>query len=262
MEERTHSGLHLLEVLSETKYPAQIVTKSDIIAEDEYLKAMRGNKENLLIQLSITTSNDSISTNLESGAPASSKRLEALKILVQEGFITAVRINPLFPMFPDKTLTELSTTSRFKGLALLQEAIIHSKAMMPIFTLDLPRKIIEIFENSPIETKGKHTVIAGFARLPFASLKLVSQAIDWTPDTMKTFFQMKKGNCYYYSTDEIRNYYDALSEICRTANVPFSVCYDSDENYDAFKDLWANQKDCCNAVGVIKGFDKVYKDCC
>lgn len=108
MESKTHSGLHPLETLTEDKYPAQIVTKSDIVAEDEYIKAMKENKDNLLIQLSITSIDDSVSSHLEIGAPPTSKRLKALKRLVQDGFYTAVRINSLFPMFPDETLTNLS----------------------------------------------------------------------------------------------------------------------------------------------------------
>lgn len=262
MESKTHTGLHLLEILTEAKYPAQIVTKSDIVADDKYIEAMKENRDNLLIQLSITSPNDVTSSRIEHGAPPTSKRLAALNRLVQEGFYTAVRINPLFPMFPDETLTKLSATTHLKGLALLQRAAENSKITMPIFSPDLPKKIIEIFEKSPPHTRNKHTIIAGFARLPFASIKLVSQAIGWKPEELKEFFRIKRGNCYYYSPTEIRLYYEAISEMCKEAKVPFSVCYDSDDNYEAFRDLWANPKDCCNAVGVVKGFEKVFKDCC
>jgi len=262
MESRTHTGLELLKILTEAKYPAQIVTKSDLIADVEYVEAMRENKENLLIQFSITSADDAISKRLERRAPPTSKRLEALKGLVQEGFFTAVRINPMFPMFPDQTLTNLKNKTNLGGVALLAMAIEECKTVLPIFNLNLPKIILDIFENAPTDTKGKHTLIAGFVRLPFGSIRPVSQALGLEPNELKRFFQLKKGNCYYYSSAEVRLYYEAINEICKDARVPFSVCYDSDENYEAFRDLWANPKDCCNAVGVVKGFRKVFKDCC
>lgn len=34
----------------------------------------------------------------------------------------------------------------------------------------------------------------------------------------------------------------------------FTVCYDSDDAYEEFRYLWANQNDCCNGTGHIPGF--------
>ena len=68
MESKTNTGLELLKILTKAKYPAQIVTKSDIIAEPDYIKAMKANADNLLLQISITSTNDNISNTLESGA--------------------------------------------------------------------------------------------------------------------------------------------------------------------------------------------------
>lgn len=210
MESKTHSGLGLLVILTEANYPAQIVTKSDIIAEDEYINAMNGNKMNLLIQFSITSPFDEISRHLEPGAPPTSRRLQALARLVQKGFFTAVRINPLFPVYPDGTFASLKSKTNLQGLALYREAEKLSLKALPIFDLSLVNDILGIFETSPEETKGRHTLIAGFVRLPFASIKLVSQAIGWQPENLKKFFKTKKGNCYYYSPVEIRQYYEAL----------------------------------------------------
>ena len=81
-------------------------------------------------------------------------------------------------------------------------------------------------------------------------------------EELKKFFHVRKGNCYYYSIEEIRCYYEAISDLCKFANVPFSVCYDLGENCEKFRNMWANPKDCCNGVGVVKGFKKVFSDCC
>ena len=262
MESKTNTGLNLLKILTKAKYPAQIVTKSDLIADPNYIEAMKDNRDNLLLQISITTASDNISKRVESGAPSTSRRLNALSKLVRNGFFTAVRINPLFPIYPDGTLVKLANKSNLSGLTLLQKAREKNIQSLPIFNLKLINDIIRVFEQAPTQTKGKHTIIAGFVRLPFACVKWVSEAIDWQPSEIKKFFHVKRGNCYYYTTEEIRFYYEAISELCKNANVPFSVCYDSEENYETFRHMWANPKDCCNAVGVVNGFKKVFSDCC
>jgi len=262
MESRTHTGLKLLRILTEAKYPAQIVTKSALIANDKYIEAMRENKDNLLIQLTITTAYDSVSSRLEPGAPPSSKRLQALSRLVQGGFFTAARINPLFPIYPDGTLTDLASKNKHRGLTLLQKAENLDLPVLPIFDLKLIDNVLRIFNNAPKSTLGKHTLLAGFVRLPFATVKWVAEAIGWQPEKLKDFFSVRKGNCYYYSPKEIRHYYEAIRELCRGMNVPFSVCYDSNSNYETFRSLWANSRDCCNALGTVPGFKKVYTDCC
>ena len=262
MESKTHAGLELLKILTEAKYPAQIVTKSDIIADQDYIEAMKANMDNLLLQISITSENDNISKMLESGAPPTSRRLNALSKLVREGFFTAVRINPLFPIYPDETLVKIADKSNLRGLTLFQKVKEKNVQVLPIFNLQLIKDVIAVFEQAPLQTRGKHTIIAGFVRLPFACIRWVSEAIGWQPKELKKFFHIKKSNCYYYSTEEIRFYYEAISELCKSADVPFSVCYDSEENYATFRHMWANPKDCCNAVGVVKGFEKVFSDCC
>jgi hypothetical protein len=66
---------------------------------------------------------------------------------------------------------------------------------------------------------------------------------------------------YYYTSAEIGFYYKAIQQLCQKAQVPFSVCYDADDNYSVFRNMWANPKDCCNALGTVEGFEKVYKEC-
>jgi DNA repair photolyase len=135
MESKTHTGLELLRILSDIKYPAQIVTKSDVIAESDYIDAMKDNKNNLLLQLSSTSPSDAISRVIESGAPPTSHRIKALSKLVKEGFFTAVRINPLFPIFPDKTLVKLSKETDIRGISLIKRAKELKVKKLPIFDL-------------------------------------------------------------------------------------------------------------------------------
>ena len=262
METRTHAGLELLKILTEAKYPAQIVTKSDLIAEDEYVEAMRANRDNLLIQFSITTPSDEISSRLEQRAPTSSRRLAALAHLIEEGFYTAVRVNPLFPIHPDGTLTRLHSQTGLLGEALLENAKDRGASILPIFDMRLVDEASRLFNTAPKSTLGKHTLVAGFVRLPFATIRWLSESLGWPSDRLKSFFHRRIKNCYYYSPQEIQHYYEAIRDRCERNHVPFSICYDNDENYDRFRDMWANRKDCCNALGIVPGFQKVYKNCC
>jgi hypothetical protein len=262
METRTHAGLELLKTLSEANYPAQIVTKSDLIAEDKYIEAMRVNRDNLLIQFSVTSPSDQISSKLEPRAPLSSRRLAALRRLVREGFYTGVRVNPLFPIYPDGTLSKLHSKEGLRGEALLERAKATGSPALPIFDMTLADQVSRIFNEAPESTLGKHTLLAGFVRLPFATVRWVSEALGWPRDQLKSFFHRRIKNCYYYSPQEIRHYYEAIRDRCEKNHVPFSICYDNDENYERFRDMWANRSDCCNALGIVPGFQKVYKDCC
>ena len=180
---------------------------------------------------------------------------------MEEGFFTAVRINPLFPIYPDKTITKIAYKSNLRGLQLFEYAKEKRLKVLPIFDFNLIKNIITTFEQAPSKTKGKHTIIVGFARMPFACVKWVSEAIGWKSQELKNFFHIKRGNCYFYSTEEIRIYYETIKDLCKRAKIPFSVCYDSEENYKKFRNMWANPKDCCNAIGIIKGFEKGYQSC-
>lgn len=262
MEGRAHAGLDLLKLLTEAKYPAQIVTKSDLIGEDAYINAMRENRDNLIIQFSITTASDQTSSRLEPRAPVSSKRIKALTRLVGEGFYTGVRINPLFPIYPDKTLTGLHAQNGLRGEALLENARNTDTPSLSIFDMHLVDKVSKVFNVAPQSTLGRHTLIAGFVRLPHPTVRWVSEALGWQKDDLKAFFGRRIKNCYYYTSEEVRHYYEAIQERCKKNRIPFSICYDSDENYESFRDMWANRKDCCNALNNVPGFQKVYRDCC
>lgn len=147
-------------------------------------------------------------------------------------------------------------------MALFEKAKEIEKRILPIFSFDLVEDILKAFNQSPKQTACKHTLIAGFVRLTPSNLNLVSKAIRWQPSELQQFFPFKKAGTFYYTATEIGFYYEAIQHLCQEAQVPFSVCYDADDNYSVFRNMWANPKDCCNALGVVEGFYGVYKDCC
>jgi len=74
---------------------------------------------------------------------------------------------------------------------------------------------------------------------------------------MHPFFRKNK---YYYAREEIAYYYNECHIMCRKYGVSFSVCYDCDDNYSYFKNMWADQDDCCNAYRQMKSFTNLYKE--
>lgn len=69
-----------------------IVTKSDIVSNDEYLNIM--DKKLAHIQITITTLDDKLSLKYEK-ASIPSKRINAIKKLQEQGFDVAIRLSPI-----------------------------------------------------------------------------------------------------------------------------------------------------------------------
>ncbi len=75
-----------------------IVTKSHIIANEEYMDIL--DKDLAHIQITVTTLDDDKSLEYEK-ASVPSKRVEAIKKLQDAGFDVAIRLSPLIPEFMD-----------------------------------------------------------------------------------------------------------------------------------------------------------------
>lgn len=75
-----------------------IVTKSDIVARDEYIKIY--DKKLAHFQISITTTNDKLSLTYEK-ASLPSKRIKAIEKLQELGFDVSVRLSPFIEQYID-----------------------------------------------------------------------------------------------------------------------------------------------------------------
>ena len=75
-----------------------IVTKSNLIADDEYIKIL--DKKLAHIQITITTTQDDLSLTYEK-ATVPSKRIEAIEKLQEHGFDVQVRLSPFIEQYID-----------------------------------------------------------------------------------------------------------------------------------------------------------------
>lgn len=95
--ERTHRATYkTIEQLNRSRVGYLIVTKSEIVADDEYLELM--DKDLAHIQVTVTCTNDQFSRTYER-ATIPSHRIKAIEKLQEAGFDVALRLSPFIPQF-------------------------------------------------------------------------------------------------------------------------------------------------------------------
>lgn len=87
-----------IKALNEYRVPYLIVTKSPLVASNEYIEIL--DKELAHIQITVTTTDDEISKSYEK-APAPSERIKAIEKLQANGFDVALRLSPFIPQYID-----------------------------------------------------------------------------------------------------------------------------------------------------------------
>lgn len=230
----------LIKILNYYQYPHIIFTRSDLAADDEYLSIF--NKDLVSIQYSISGNNERYTRLVEPGAPSYKRRLAALKKIAEAGFWTTVRLNPFFPMYPDGYFTdEKSIVERF-----------GSKANVPKF---------DYFDWSMLDELKEAkvpSILAGVVRLSSKAINNMSEA---TKLDIRSFFKPEllagQGD-KKYSDREIQHYYFQLAKEAQKRDIRFNTCYigNGEKDYYQYQNLWSNKKDCCDAVGNVKGFTK------
>lgn len=100
-EKKAGISLDMLEYLKSIDYPVMINTKSDLVKEDKYVKALSENPAGAAVHITLITSDNRINKNLEPGAPSYDQRLEAMKILAAEGVRVVARIEPYIFLLND-----------------------------------------------------------------------------------------------------------------------------------------------------------------
>ena len=91
-----------LKLISKYCFGVSIDTKSDLILRDLDLLKEINSKNNVIIKFTITTPDDKLSKIIEHNVCVSSKRLEAIKILSDNGIFVGIMLNPVLPFITDK----------------------------------------------------------------------------------------------------------------------------------------------------------------
>jgi DNA repair photolyase len=84
MDKKYRVTLELLKILRFYHYPYIIFTRSGLVADEAYMRAM--DPKLASIQMSISSINESLTRQLEPGAPTPRRRLKALQTLAEHGF--------------------------------------------------------------------------------------------------------------------------------------------------------------------------------
>lgn len=244
MDQKYGVTKELLRILKYYKYPHIVFTRSDLIAQDEYIDLM--DRELISIQFSISGGNEQLTKAIEPGAPSVKRRLAALKKLGEHGFWTTVRINPFFPIYPDGYYTDPeSVTQRFGSH--------DASPRFPLFDWEF----IDDLKEAKVPS-----VLAGFVRL---SPKAINTISNITKIDLKTFFKPElyaKAGDKKYSDAEIGHYYKLLHEQATSRGLRFNTCYigNGEKDYFQYQNLWSNKKDCCDALGKVSAFKGTSQD--
>ena len=93
-----------LQELVKAKAKVSVLTKSDLVLRDiDLLKALPDAE----VGITITTIEDGLAACFEPGAPPPSRRLRALKALIDEGIDCYVFVGPILPLVTERRMEEL-----------------------------------------------------------------------------------------------------------------------------------------------------------
>lgn len=235
MDKKYKVTLELLKILRFYEYPYIIFTRSDLVADDEYMREMDTRLAS--VQMSISSINAELTRQIEPGAPAPRKRLAALQTLSQNGFWTTVRLNPLFPIYPDGFYTD------------------------PNFDRSKPVKPFNFFSWDMIEVIAQYkvpTVLAGVVRLYQPNIRFMNKALGY--DIREYFSEdvREERASIHFSAAETAYYYSKIRDLCHQYGMRFSTCYigndPTGESFYKYQSLWSNRQDCCDALGNVNAF--------
>lgn len=90
-----------LKLILKYGFGVSIDTKSDLILRDLELLKEINSKNNVIVKFTITTPNDDLSKIIEPNVCVSSKRLQAIKVLSDNGIFVGIMISPVLPFITD-----------------------------------------------------------------------------------------------------------------------------------------------------------------
>ena len=167
LERKARVTLGLLHILHEHRYPTIISTKSTLCGEDPYKTLLATG--NFLVQISISTTDDSLGTVVDAGAALPSARFNVLERLSRAGVRTACRVQPILPKYEHHAflVAELAATAgarhaSFEHLKLPIEA--NAPTVRRLSAL-LGRNLTEDYRRAGAARMGREWVLPAKDRL-------------------------------------------------------------------------------------------------
>ncbi|GAB5374754.1 MAG: PA0069 family radical SAM protein [Acuticoccus sp.] len=105
----------ILEVLSQTRHPVGIVTKSDLILRDLDILAPMAADGLARVALSVTTLDGALARVMEPRAPTPAKRLAAVRALAAAGVPVSVLVAPIVPAINDHEIEDVVAAAAEAG---------------------------------------------------------------------------------------------------------------------------------------------------
>lgn len=231
MESKFKITKNLLMLLKYYDYPYLILTRSDMVSDDEYIELY--NNKNTAIQFSIPSLNEELISILEPGAPSAQKRLESLKKISDKKIWTTVRINPLFPNYPDKTYT-----------------LDIKKDGLPFLDFYSHELLYEIAKTNC------RSILVGFVHLDTQATRNISDHLNINLNQFLSEDFKNEGH-FKYTSNEIKHIYQNIKNECIKLNLQFSTCYLGLDEKFFWNDRasWADQDDCCNLKNNVPSFE-------
>ena len=159
--EKTHRVTYeTIKALNENRIPYLIVTKSAIVADDEYMEIL--DKDLAHIQISVTTTDDELSKTYEK-ASVPSERIRAIEKLYDEGFDIALRLSPYIPEYVD-----LSVLNNVRCDKILVEFLRVDSWIRKWFNIDYSDYTVtqNKYKHLPLEKKIQYiSKITGFKEM-------------------------------------------------------------------------------------------------
>ena len=101
IETKHRISLEMLNYLADNEYPVMINTKSDLVGDEEYVKALMRNKGQAAVHVTMISCDESFLKGLEPGAPKFSERIKGCKNLSDAGVRVVARIEPFMTFLTD-----------------------------------------------------------------------------------------------------------------------------------------------------------------
>lgn len=149
-----------IKCLNEHRIPYLIVTKSAIIADDEYIEIL--DKDLAHIQITVTTTDDELSKTYEK-ASVPSERIKAIEKLHALGFDVTLRLSPYIPEYVD-----LNILNNVKCDKILVEFLRVNTWIRKWFDIDYSEYTVKqsSYSHLPLEKKKEYiSKITGFKEM-------------------------------------------------------------------------------------------------